>query len=224
MKKETSIGSFILMFVITFFVLMVVVYTNVVSSEHLPEQTINPYEEARVMEEKGLIKVGDTYLKYGVKENGEVKPITDILDKNCRTDHCKIESYFNYVKKIPYVKGVKDNEKNSVDVILNGAGDCDEKSHLFTSMLLQGKYKCVLVYTKDHTFVCVNIPNFQNDRFMSYIRIHNEKYYYAETTRSDAYLGAFNMIEPKDFEIILDPITKKSIPLETVQLVLNQEG
>lgn len=211
------------MFIIGFFILMILTYKITVAGENQTQSTTNIFEEERLMQEQGLIKVGDTYLKYGVKENGEVKPITDILDKNCRTDQCKIESYFNYVKKIPYQKGVKNNEKNSIDVILKGSGDCDEKSHLFVSMLIQGNYKSVLIYTKDHTFVCVNIPHLKNDRLMSYLSINNEKYYYAETTRSDAYLGAFNMIEPKDFQIIIDPLTKKEIPINTTSLYINRD-
>lgn len=168
--------------------------------------------------------MGDIYLKYGVKEHGEVKPITDILNRNCKNDQCKIENYFDYVKKIPYRKGEKNKDKNSIDVIVKGAGDCDEKSYLFTSMLLEGKYKCLLIYTKNHTFVCVNIPNLQNDINRSYISINNVKYYYAETTQTNAYIGAYNLIDPKDFLIVYDPITKKEVPIHTIQLYLNQKS
>jgi hypothetical protein len=210
--------------------LFIIVFTFVYRMK-TPEETIhikrepNVYEEQRMMQEQGLIKVHDQYIKYGVKEHGEVKPITDALERNCRDDACKIKNYFNYVKKMPYEKGEINKDKDSVDVIISGKGDCDERAYLLASMLLQGKYKSVIVYTKEHAFVCINMPNLEGrDNGMTFLLINNQRYYYAETTNINAYIGAYNYVDPKQFQIIYDVNKKQEVPMNQVAFSLNQNS
>ena len=182
----------------------------------------NPYLEQRYMEENGLIKLNGKYFQYGVKEHGEVLPITKALDAGCRNDECKIKRYFHYVTNIEYKEDLN-NTQNSVEVIMKGRGDCDEKSYLFASMLLQNGYESLLIYTNSHAFVGVNIPHFEDPHhWMCYYTYKGKKYYLAETTSKEAQIGAFNGIDPKEYEIIFDVNAKKEIPLGQVAATIYQ--
>lgn len=176
-----------------------------------------PEEERAHMEENHLIKLGNEYHWYEVKENREVKPITDALEKNCKNDFCKVENYFNYIKKIPYEKGQNNKNRNPIDIIMDGKGDCDERSYLLASLMIQGGYETILIYTKDHTFAGINIPNYETNERKSYLEYNGKKYYYAETTNINAYVGMYNGIDPKEFKYAYSVNEKKEIPLNELQ-------
>ncbi len=184
------------------------------------EKLVEHYQEQQMMEEKGIIRVGNRYLQYGVKEQGGIKPITDMLEGECRDDHCKIERYYTYVKRLPYEAGTKNKDKNALDVILNGKGDCDERSYLFASMLFQNHYESVIIYTQDHAFVGVHIPNYDTTEPRCYLLIKGKKYYYAETTDINGYLGSYNGVDPQKYVLIYDVNAKKEIPLGEVKAMI----
>lgn len=175
------------------------------------------YEEQNYMQEHNLIKIQDCYVWYGVKENGEVKPITDQLERNCHNDFCKIENYFNYVKNIPYQEGEKNKDKNAVDILMKGKGDCDEKSYLLASMALQGKYQSIMIYTKDHAFLGINIPNYATNEKRSYLEINNRKYYYADSINKASWIGAYNGIDPKEYKFVYNVNERKEIPMSEIK-------
>jgi len=184
------------------------------------KKMVEQYQEQQMMEEKGIIKVGDRYLQYGVKEQGEIKPITDMLEHDCSNDYCKIERYYTYVKRLPYESGTKNKDKNAIDVIMSGKGDCDERSYLFASMLVQNHYESVIIYTKDHAFVGVHIPNYDTREPRCYLLINGKKYYYAETTDINGYVGSYNGVDPTKYVVIYNVNTKKEIPLGEVKAMI----
>lgn len=233
-KEYKTISNKIFIYPFIFF-LIVAGYRNLNSNEKTqqtqttyqqPTQQVNTQiitraptqaEEQAYMQEHHLIKLGSEYHWYGVKENGEVKPITNALEMNCQNDFCKIENYFNYVKKIPYEKGETNRNKNAIDVLMEGKGDCDERSDLLASLMIQGKYETILIYTKDHTFAGINVPNYNTNERKSYFEYNNKKYYYAETTNINAYVGMYNGIDPKEFKYIYNVNEKKEIPMDQVK-------
>ena len=186
------------------------------------KKMVEHYAEQRMMDEKGIIRVGNRYIQYGVKEQGGIKPITDMLEHECTTDYCKIERYYTYVKRLPYERGTKNKDKNALDVIMSGKGDCDERSYLFASMLLQNHYESVIIYTQDHAFVGVHIPNYDTTEHRGYLLIQGKKYYYAETTDINGYLGSYNGVQPKEYVLIYDVNGKKEIPLGEVKAMIYQ--
>lgn len=181
-------------------------------------------EEERVYLEKlGRIKIQDTIIPYLIDKEGKLKNLANLIGANCKDDKCKVEKYFDYIKAIPYKVGEINKDKNAMEVLLFNEGDCDEKSFLFVSMLQEGQniYKSVMVYTKSHTFVCVNIPNLKTDKGMAYIKINDEKYYYAETTNMYAKVGDYNNVGTEKFRFILDPMERKIIPMNKISFNIN---
>lgn len=182
-----------------------------------------PEEERAYLERFGLMKIQDTAVPYLIDKNERLKNIANQIGANCRDDKCRVEQYFNYVKAIPYKKGERGKDKNAVDVVLQNEGDCDEKSFLFISLLQEGQkiYKSVMVNTDNHAFVCVNIPNLKEDKGMAYIKIDDEKYYYAETTNPYGKIGTYNNIETSKFRYVYDPIAKEEITMHRVTFKAN---
>lgn len=221
MKEYKPMNNRLFIYIISLFII-VAGYRNLNSNENKKNnqqitREMNKFEEQNYIQDHHLIKLGNEYHWCGIKELEEIKPITDALERNCKNDFCKIENYFNYVKNIPYEAGEKNKDKNSIDVIMNGKGDCDEKSYLLASLMLQGRYETILIYTKDHTFAGINIPNYETDQKKSYFEYKNKKYYYAETTNKNAYIGMYNGINPKEFKFAYSINEKKEIPLKQIK-------
>lgn len=179
-------------------------------------RTPTPEEERAYMQEHNLIKLGNKYHWCEIKTDKEIKPITKALDMDCQNDPCKIRKYFDYVKKIPYEKGKQNQEKNAVDVVEEWKGDCDERSYLLASMMIANGYQTIILYTKDHAFTGVNIPNFDTDERRSYFTYKDKKYYYAETTNPNGYIGAYNGIDPKEIIHAYNINDKREIPLNQI--------
>ncbi len=201
----------------------VLVYRTGYFDAHSSSKEMRQLEEATYMRDNHLILLSGIYYWYDVKEHREMKPITDALDYRCKNDFCKIENYFNYVKKMHYEIGNRQKEKNSVDLVMKGQGDCDERSYLLASMLLQNGYETIIVYTQDHAFAGVHIPNYSTDEPRSYLEYEHKKFYYAETTNVNAYLGAYNGIEPNKFKAIYSVNEKKELPLNEVKATIFTE-
>lgn len=215
---------------IIFSAIVIITTSNIIKVTNKPEnknkiiyREPTPEEEKVYLEKSGKIKIQGQFYSYLIDKEEKLKDTANLIGANCKDDKCKVEKYFDYVKAIPYKKGEIDKDKNAVDVVLCNEGDCDEKSSLLVSLLQesQKKYKSVLVYTNTHTFACVNIPNLKEDRGMSYIKIDNEKYYYAETTNMNAKVGDYNNIEISKFKFVLEPIGKKEIPISKISFNIN---
>jgi hypothetical protein len=183
---------------------------------------VQPETDEEYCQRRGMIKIHDRFFKYDVYEHGEMKPIVDMLTQGCNGDeYCEIDHAYQYVLKIPYKESV--TSRNPSDVINQNGGDCDEKSFLLATLLLQNKYPCVLVTTKDHGFIAVHI---QNDASLkhpySYLVINGKKYYFAETTFLSGYLGQYNNIDERDIDAVFDMVAKEEIPLDKVEFQITK--
>lgn len=179
-----------------------------------------PEEEKAYMQEHNLIKLGNEYHWCGIKESKDILPITKALDMNCQNDFCKITKYYDYVKQIPYEKGIEGKDKNAVDVMQQWKGDCDERSDLLASMMLANGYKVILLYTKGHTLTALNIPNYESNENRSYVMYQGRKYYIAETTDTNGQLGAYNKEVMQNIKFIYDVNEKKVASNEEVNIQL----
>lgn len=178
---------------------------------------VPPETDAEYCKRCGMVKIHDRFFKYDVYEHGEMKPIVDMLTKECNgDDYCEIDRAYQYVLRIPY-KESTDN-RNPSDVINQNGGDCDEKSFLLATLLLQKKYACLLVTTKDHGFIAIHVANETSLKHpSSYLSIDGKKYYFAETTFSAGYIGQSNDIDQQEIEAVFDMVVKKEIPLDKVE-------
>ncbi|MDD5159475.1 MAG: hypothetical protein PHI47_05455 [Sulfuricurvum sp.] len=181
---------------------------------------VQPETDEEYCKRKGMVKIHDRFYKYDVYEHNEMKPIVDMLSQECNGDpYCEINHTYQYVLKIPYKESTTD--RNPSDVINQNGGDCDEKSFLLATLLLQKQYECLLVTTKDHGFIAVHVPNESIlKQPVSYLTFNGKKYYIAETTLSDGYIGQYNNVNPKEVEGVFDMVTKKEIALEKIEFSL----
>jgi len=183
-------------------------------------QTILPNDKPKTADPSQSpreIIVDHRYLQLNIYENGEVKTIADMLAKGCdNNDLCEIEKTFKYVSDLPYKTTSLDKKPD--DVINQNGGDCDEKSFLFASLLLQRKHESLLIVTKDHAFIAVHVEN-EKELKKPHARlvINGKNYYYAEVTAKESRIGQFNGIRPSSFEVIYDVTQKKEIPKESIR-------
>lgn len=181
---------------------------------------VPPETDAQYCKRKGMVKIHDAFYKYDVYEHDEMKPIVDMLTKTCNGDaYCEIDHIYQYVLTIPYKSSTA--SRNPADVINQNAGDCDEKSFLLATLLLQNKYPCVLILTKDHAFLAVNVPNDQSSKQpISYLTFEEKKYYYADATLKAGYIGQYNNVKQQEITGVFDMQAKKEIPLKKAQFFL----
>ena len=183
-------------------------------------KTQTPEEEQAYMQEHHLIKFGNEYHWCGIKESKDILPVTKALDIGCQNDLCKISKYYDYVKQIPYEKGIEGKDKNAIDVMQEWKGDCDERSDLLASMMLANGYKVILLYTKGHTLTALNIPNYESNENRSYVMYQGRKYYIAETTDTNGQLGTYNREVMQNIKFIYDVNEKKVASSEEIHIQL----
>lgn len=182
---------------------------------------VPPETDAEYCKRNGMVKIHNRFYKYDVYQNNEMKPFVDMLVQGCNGDpYCEVNRAYRYVIKIPYK--VSTTNRNPSEVINQNGGDCDEKSFLLATLLLQKQHACLLVTTKDHGFIGVHIPdekNIQNPS--SYLTFDGKKYYFAETTISNGYIGQYNGVKVQEIEGVFDMAAKKEIPMEQVVFYLS---
>jgi hypothetical protein len=183
---------------------------------------VPPEADSQYCSRKGMIKIHDRFYKYDVYEHDEMKPIVDMLTKTCNDDiHCEIDHIYQYVLSIPYKSSTIN--RNPADVINQNGGDCDEKSFLLATLLMQKKYHCLLILTNDHAFLAVNMPNEQPlKKPSSYLTFEGKKYYFADATLKAGYIGQYNDIKEQEITGVFDMQAKKEIPLEKVQYFISK--
>ncbi|MBN2869906.1 MAG: hypothetical protein JXK04_03020 [Campylobacterales bacterium] len=176
--------------------------------------------DAEYCERTGRVKIQDRFFKYDVYENGEMKTIADMLSRGCNEDaYCEIDRAYQYVLKIPYQES--STNRNPSEVINQQGGDCDEKSYLLATLLLQQGHRCVFVTTADHGFIAVHLEN--GDALQSpssYLTVDGKKYYFAEATFTTGYIGQPNDVARNEIEAVFDMVGKKEIPIDTVRFTL----
>lgn len=188
------------------------------------ERSQTPIEtDEAYCERTGKVKIHGRFFQYDVYEKGEMRSISDMLSKECNGNkYCEVDRAYQYVLKIPYKESIV--SRTPSDVINQNGGDCDEKSFLLASLLLQQGYPCVLVTTKDHGFLAIHFedPKVLSEP-LSYLLIDEKKYYFAETTGIDGFVGAYNGVEAEAVEGIFDMVSKKEISLDKVKFQITQK-
>lgn len=181
---------------------------------------VPPETDAQYCQRKGMVKIHDRFYKYDVYEHDEMKPIVDMLTKSCNGDaYCEIDHAYQFVLSIPYKSST--TSRNPADVINQNGGDCDEKSFLLATLLLQNKYPCVLIVTKEHGFLAVNVPNETSlKQPSSFLMFNGKKYYFADATLKSGYIGQYNNVKQQEITAVFDMETKKEIPLNKIQFII----
>lgn len=177
---------------------------------------IPPETDEEYCKRKGMVKIHDQFYKYDVYEHGEMKPFVDLLTDGCNgNSFCDIDRAYQYVLKIPYKESTQ--SRTPADVINQNGGDCDEKSFLLATLLLQKHYRCLLIMTKEHAFLTIHLPDESKIRRPNaYVTFEGEKYYFAETTLPHGYIGQYNNIREQEVEGVFDMTSKEEIPSDKI--------
>lgn len=160
-----------------------------------------------------------------IEESENIKNITKVITQNCNNNKdCEIEKMYKYVTDIPYIANYSQKTKKPIEVISSNSGDCDERSFLMASMLKEQHYKAILVFCKyknqDHVFIAINKTKTEK-KTLTYIEIENKKYYIAETTWKNSYIGQYNEINANEYLGVYDIETKETIPLDKIKFIKN---
>lgn len=182
---------------------------------------VPPETDEQYCERKGMVKIHNRFYKYDVYEHNEMKPIVDMLTRDCSGDsYCEITHMYQYVLSIPYKESTDD--RNPSDVINQNGGDCDEKSFLLATLLLQKHYECLLITTKEHGFIAVHLPDDTKvKKPASYVTFNGKKYFFAETTLEHGSIGEYNNINPQEIEGVYDMVGKKEIERGKIDVTIN---
>ncbi|MGA9047050.1 hypothetical protein [Sulfuricurvum sp.] len=177
---------------------------------------VPPETDAEYCQRTGMVKIHNRFYQYNVYQHDEMKPFADMLTKGCEGDaYCEVDRAYQYVLKIPYKESSAN--RNPSDVINQNGGDCDEKSFLLATLLLQNHYECLLITTKNHGFIGVHIANEKEiTRPSSYVTFEGKKYYFAEITVPAGYIGQDNGVKEQEIEGVFDMVAKKEIPMQQV--------
>lgn len=220
MKEHKTFSIRILVYPLLL-ILVITVYKNLTANSKNISADINRTQvKTIIIPPPNAIKVGELYAPYYIDEHSTLKTIIKNLQDRCSGDEaCEVNQAFSYVSHIPYVRS--DKHRTPIDVISKNGGDCDEKAQLFAMILLETNHNCLLIYTKDHTFIAVEIANpFKMNPKSTRLTIGGKEYFYAEVTDPNGYVGKFNDIYPHQFQGIYHVNEKKNIPIDSIQSIL----
>jgi hypothetical protein len=191
----------------------VYIYRNYISDED--------YSVPKYITFKKSIIENET-VQNNIDDTGKLKQLAQEITSRCDHDeNCEIEKIYKYVTKIPYRAG-ENRVKTPVEVLSTNSGDCDEKSFLMATLLKEKEHNSLLIFTENHAFLAIAIKNDQAiNQHSTFLKINDQKYYYAETTQAGWEIGAFNGYDKKDIVGIYDIQNKKTISLKKVELVKN---
>ncbi len=137
--------------------------------------------------------IGDNRNSFVFSEKG--KPVIRDLARKLETlafsEIEKVEVALSYVQTLPYSydstsKRVDEYVRYPVETLVDGCGDCEDKSLLLAAILHEMNIGFVLLMTSDHMAVGVNCePHNGTKGFL----FNGKKYYYAETTETDYDIG-----------------------------------
>ena len=138
-------------------------------------------------------QIGDNRKSFVFSEHGRpvVEDLARKLEAIARSESDRVEAALTYVQSLPYAydstsKGKDEYVRYPIETLVDGCGDCEDKSVLLAAILHEMNIGFVLLMTSDHMAVGVNCePHNDATGFM----FNGKKYYYAETTETGFKIG-----------------------------------
>ena len=138
-------------------------------------------------------QIGDNRKSFVFSEYGKpvVRDLANKLEAIARTDADRVETALTYVQSLPYSydstsKGKDEYVRYPVETLVDGCGDCEDKSVLLAAILYEMNIGFVLLMAPDHMAVGVNCEHHDDTTGFMF---NGKKYYYAETTETDFKIG-----------------------------------
>lgn len=138
-------------------------------------------------------QIGDNRKSFVFSEHGRpvVKELARSLETIAKSETEKVEVALTYTQSLPYSydstsKGRDEYVRYPVETLVDGCGDCEDKSVLLAAILYEMNIGFVLLMSPDHIAVGVNCePRNDANGFV----FKGKKYYYVETTQTDFQIG-----------------------------------
>lgn len=138
-------------------------------------------------------QIGDNRKSFVFSENGKpvIKDLARRLETIATSETDKVEAALSYVQSLPYSydstsKGKDEYVRYPIETLVDGCGDCEDKSVLLAAILREMNVDFVLLMAPDHMAVGVDCQP-QNDS--TYYMFNGKKYYYVETTQPEFRIG-----------------------------------
>ena len=138
-------------------------------------------------------QIGDNRKSFVFSEYGKpvVRDLANKLEAIARTDADRVEIALTYVQSLPYSydsisKRKVEYVRYPVETLVDGCGDCEDKSVLLAAILHEMNIDFVLLMAPDHMAVGVDCQPHDDP---TYYMFNGKKYYYVETTQPDFRIG-----------------------------------
>lgn len=138
-------------------------------------------------------QIGDNRKSFVFSENGKpvIKDLARRLETIAISETDKVEAALSYVQSLPYSydstsKGKDEYVRYPIETLVDGCGDCEDKSVLLAAILREMNVDFVLLMAPDHMAVGVDCQLHDD---ATYYMFNGKKYYYVETTQPDFRIG-----------------------------------
>ena len=137
--------------------------------------------------------IGDNRKSFVFSEYGKpvIKDLAKVLGAMAKSDADRVGVALSYVQSLPYSydstsKGMTEYVRYPIETLVDGCGDCEDKSVLLAAILHEMNIGFVLLMTPDHMAVGVNCEPRRDTVGFVY---DGKEYYYAETTQDGFKIG-----------------------------------
>lgn len=161
-----------------------------------------------------FVKVGDLNYVNQVRLDEFSKNLAAKLSVNCEFDKlCEAQNILDFVSNISYKinNGVTRSPKNTV---LQGYGDCDDKSNLLISLLKERNIKSYFVLIPNHIFVISSFDKKIAGKKALYL--DGIPYYALESTAKNSKIGYDILKFLPQIKAIINPFSNKIIKVKSL--------
>lgn len=123
----------------------------------------------------------------------------------------QVQLAVSFVQSIPYTydsvsKGKEEYLRYPVETLVDGSGDCEDKTALLAAILYEMRTDFILLVLSDHMAVGIHDEHVDAER---YLLFQDKKYYYVETTDPGWQIGRI----PKDYHYAeIEPVIIEDTP------------
>ncbi len=120
-----------------------------------------------------------------------IRMLADEFSGRAATEKEKIQLALTFVQSLPYAydtdsKGVDEYMRYPIETLVDGCGDCEDKSALLAAILYEMDVDFVLLLLPEHMAIGVHCDEVEPDR---YLYCGDKRYCYMETTKQNWQIG-----------------------------------
>jgi len=153
-----------------------------------------------------------TYIN-STRTTPQIKELSRILTKNCKSKLCSIQNILDYVSNIPY-KINNFQAHTPQQTIKENFGDCDDKSNLLISLLHELNIESYFVLVPHHIFVIIHLDE---NLHRKALYLNGKKYYILESTAKNSHIGFPLNYRLDEIDTIIEPFENRKIDIKNIE-------